>query len=380
MITPALRTAIAALSVSITSLVPFSHAADARNYRELILADKPGAYWRFDSIEECCTSSETDEALRANAGDKVSLAEAGPRPPAFPLFAEENTAADFSGYERDTHLRVKDSQGIGAKSVLRFDKGETITIEAWVQCPKLGEGRQAYVVGKGRTGLPGTTSENQNWAMRLRGQGGLACAGFLFHDRETQGEKGWHRWTSTRGFQPGEAWHHVVVSYKFGEAESIRSWINGEEVKGVWDMGGATAAAPAMDDDEVWIGGSMGGAASAQFPGKIDELAIYRAALTPERIALHAARSGPVPTLLPVPASKITEKKSEALPLPPAVIAAEELPKGKVRVQVFEFEKPADQDVGWASNDSGKPAKKAESADADETWSVLPKIRTDEFS
>ena len=363
---PALLLFLAALPLS---------AAPA--YRALILADRPAAYWRFDSIEECCTSSETDEALRANAGEKVSLTEAGPRPPIFPHFADENTAADFTGYPRDTFLRVKDT---GAKSVLRFEQGETITMEAWVQCPKLSDGQQSYIVGKGRTGLPGMSTENQNWAMRLRGQGGLACAGFLFHDRENAGEKGWHRWTSTSGFQPGETWHHVVVSYKFGEPESIRGWINGEEVKGTWDMGGASAAAPAVDNDEVWIGGSMGGAVSAQFPGRIDELAIYRTALSPERVAIHAARTGPVPTVLPAPASKAVVKK-EALPLPPAVIAAEELPKGKVRVQVFEFPKPAEQELGWASNDSGKPAaKKVDTGDADESWSVLPTLRTDEYS
>jgi hypothetical protein len=356
---------------------PFSSAAEVKPYRSLVMEDKPAAYWRFDSIEECCTSSETDEALRANAGDKVSLAEAGPRPPIFPNFAEENTAADFSGYTRDTHLRVKDA---GEKSVLRFAKGETITMEAWVLVPKLSDGQQVYIVGKGRTGLPGMPAANQNWAMRLRGQGGVACTGFLFHDSETHGENGWHRWTSTKGFQPGEAWHHVVVSYRFGEPESIRSWINGEEVKGVWDMGGASAAAPAVDHDEVWIGGSMGGAASAQFPGRIDELAIYRTALSPERIALHAMRTGAVPTLLSVSASKVVVK-SEALPLPPAIIAAEELPRGKVRVQVFEFPKPAEQEIGWASNDSPKAArKKVESGDMDETWSVLPTIRTDEFT
>ena len=373
-----LRSSIAALALCFAAGVPFSHAAEVKPYRSLVMADKPAAYWRFDSIEECCTSSETDEALRANAGDKVSLTEAGPRPPEFPNFAEENSAADFSGYSRDTHLRVKDT---GEKSVLRFHKGERITMEAWVQVPKLSDGQQVYVVGKGRTGLPGMSAENQNWAMRLRGQGGVACAGFLFHDSETHGEKGWHRWTSTKGFQPGEAWHHVVVSYQFGEPESIRGWINGEEVKGVWDMGGASAAAPAVDDDEVWIGGSMGGAASAQFPGRIDELAIYRAALSPERIAIHAARTGAVPTLLTVAASK-TVTKSEALPLPPAVIAAEELPKGKVRVQVFEFARPAEQEAGWASNDSVKPekTKKEESLDSDETWSVLPTLRTDEYT
>ncbi len=373
-----LRTSIAALIACLAATAPFSRAAEVKPYRSIVMADSPAAYWRFDSIEECCTSSETDEALRANAGDKVSLAEAGPRPPVFPNFAEENTAADFTGYSRDTHLRVKDT---GEKSMLRFAKGDTITMEAWVQVPKLSDGQQAYIVGKGRTGLPGMSTENQNWAMRLRGQGGVACAGFLFHDSETHGEKGWHRWTSTKGFQPGEAWQHVVVSYKFSEPESIRAWINAEEVKGTWDMGGASAAAPAVDNDEVWIGGSMGGAASAQFPGRIDELAIYRTALSPERIAIHAARTGAVPTLLSVPASKATVK-SEALPLPPAVIAAEELPKGKVRVQVFEFDRPSQQEVGWASDDAAKPekAKKADSLDSDETWSVLPTVRTDEYT
>ena len=368
-----LRTAAAALSVS---LAAFVHGADARSYRELLLADKPVAYWRFDSIEECCTSSETDAALRANAGDKVSLLEAGPRPPQFPLFPDENTAADFSGYPRDTYLRVKDP---GAKSVFDFENGDTITLEAWVQCPALPDGRNVYIVGKGRTGSASFAADNQNWALRLRGQGALACASFLFHDRDGAGEKGWHRWTSTSGFQPGDAWHHVVVSYQFGEPESVRGYLNGEEVKGAWDMGGASAAAPVVDDDEVWIGGSMGGTANAQFPGRIDELAIYRAALPAERIALHAARIGPVPTLLPVPASNGVVKKSEALPLPPASIAAEELPKGKVRVQVFEFAhvaKPEAPEI--PSNDSEK--KKADTGEEDESWSVLPGIRTDEFT
>ncbi|MEO6788844.1 MAG: LamG domain-containing protein, partial [Chthoniobacteraceae bacterium] len=381
MITSALRTTVVALSVSVASLVSFARGADARNYRELVLADAPTAYWRFDTIEECCTSSETDEALRANAGDKVSLLEAGPRPPAFPAFSETNTAADFTGYPRDTYLRVKDP---GAKSVFDFENGETITMEAWVQCGKLVDGKNVYIVGKGRTGLPGNPADNQNWALRLRGQAGLACTSFVFHDRENAGEKGWHRWTSTSGFQPGEAWHHVVLSYKFGEPESVRGFINGEEVKGAWDMGGTTTTAPVVDNDEVWIGGSMGGTPSAQFPGRIDELAIYRVAIPATRIALHAARIGPVPTLLPVPA-KLASKpgtkpaaKGEALPLPPAIIAAAELPKGKVRVQVFEFAKAADQETEFSSNDS--PKKKKESADADESWSVLPAIRTDEFT
>ena len=276
------------------------------NYRDMVLEDKPAAYWRFDVLDECCTPSEMNEGLRANAGEKVSLLEPGPRPPEFPGFSPENDAADFTGYERDTYLRVKDP---GKASVFDFENGDTITIEAWVQCGGLANGRSAYIVGKGRTGLSGKVRDNQNWALCIRGRGGIACASFLFRDRENAGDKGWHRWTSTRGIPPGEAWHHVVVSYKFGEPSSIRAYLNGDEVKGLWDMGGATALRPVVDDDEVWIGGSMGGAPQAQFPGRIDELAIYRAALPAGRVARHAARFGPVPTLLPVPESKSVVKK-----------------------------------------------------------------------
>jgi len=350
-------------------------SAAGPTYRELLLADRPVAYWRFDTIEECCTPNETHQSLRANAGDKVSLLEPGPRPPEFPAFSEENSAADFTGYERDTYLRVKDP---GTKSEFDFENGDTITMEAWVQCQHIAEGRNVYIVGKGRTGSPGFASDNQNWALRLRGQAGVACPSFVFRDRENAGEKGWHRWTTTSGIVPGKEWHHVVVSYKFGEPGSVRSYVNGEEIKGAWDMGGASSAAPVVDNDEVWIGGSMGGAPQAQFPGRIDELAIYRTALSPERIKIHAAREGAIPALRDAPASR-TLTKSEALPLPPEIIAVEELPKGKVRVQVFEFPKSAQEEIGWvSSNDSTK--KKAESPDADETWSVLPGNRTDEFT
>ena len=301
MSTPARPRSLAALVASLLIHVNSVGDVDAENYRDMIMADKPAAYWRFDILDECCTRSETNEGLRANAGEKVSLLEPGPRPPEFPGFSPQNCAADFTGYERDTYLRVKDP---GMASVFDFENCDTITIEAWVQCGELADGKNVYIVGKGRTGLPGMMQDNQNWALCLRGQGGLACASFIFHDRENTGVKGWHRWTTTRGFQPGEAWHHAVVSYKFGEPDSIRGYLNGDEVKGLWDMGGATALKPVVDNDEIWIGGSMGGAPQAQFPGRIDELAIYRAALPGERVTRHAARSGPVPTLLPVPKSK----------------------------------------------------------------------------
>src|SRR5215207_6488172 len=105
----------------------FSFAV-AESYRDRLMSDQPVAYWRFDDIQECCTPNETHETLRANAGANVSLLEAGPRPPAFPLFPEENTAADFTHFQRDTFLRVQDP---GPLSVFDFANGHTITVEAW---------------------------------------------------------------------------------------------------------------------------------------------------------------------------------------------------------------------------------------------------------
>src|SRR5688572_23428939 len=98
------------------ALTSFS-AASAEIYRDRLMSDQPVAYWRFDEIQECCTPNETHESLRANAGANVSLIEPGPRPPVFPLFTAENTAADFTHFAKDTFLRVKDP---GALSVFDF--------------------------------------------------------------------------------------------------------------------------------------------------------------------------------------------------------------------------------------------------------------------
>jgi hypothetical protein len=351
----------------------------AESYRERLLSDQPVAYWRFDDIQQCCTPNETHEALRADAGANVSLLEAGPRPPGFPLFQEENTAADFTHFRKDTFLRVKDT---GPLSVFDFAKDQTITIEAWVRCLKLADGQNVYVAGKGRTGNPGVAANNQNWALRLRGlksgDTSVACASFLFRDENSSGDASWHRFTGTRGFTPGQEWHHVTATYTFGKPDSARLYVNGEETPGTWDMGGPTTAGPVVDDDEVWIGGSMGGAESAQFPGQIDELAIYRTALAPDRIKEHALREGPAPALKPVVVPVAAKKKDPELPpLPVVTLKPGDLPAGKVRVEIFEF--PVVAESGGAEIFGDDAMKKKDDGGSDATWGKFPPDRTEEF-
>lgn len=293
---------------------PFALGAHAETYRERLLADEPVAYWRFDDMQECCTPNETHETLRANAGANVSLLEPGPRPPQFLLFPEENTAADFTHFQRDTFLRVQDP---GPLSVFDFANGHTITIEAWVRPSKLAAGQDATIVTKGGTGNDRVAANNQNWSLLLRGFAApapvqkaagapakpavIASVSFVFRDEKNAGDSSWHRFTSAKGFLAEKEWHHVAATYTFGKPESARLWINGETIPVVWDLGGATTLGPVVDNDELWIGGAQGGRPESQFPGQIDELAIYRTPLSPERMKLHALREGAAPALVEVP-------------------------------------------------------------------------------
>ncbi|MEM9367030.1 MAG: DUF1553 domain-containing protein [Planctomycetota bacterium] len=164
----------------------------------------------------------------------------------------------------------------GDLSPLDFDLGDTITMEAWVQCEELRDGQLAYVVGKGRTGRA-EDPDNQNYALRLRGDAGSAKPSFLFRSRASEESvAAYHRWIAAAGFPVDARWHFVTVSYTFGEPESIQTSVDGRPVKGKWDMGGPTVLPPVVDNDSLWIGSAVNDRASNTLIGKIDDVRIHR--------------------------------------------------------------------------------------------------------
>ena len=231
----------------------------------------------------------------------------GPRPPTYSAFKPTNTAKVFSG----TGIVAKETDF--PKVDLRFGQGEGATLEAWVNVEELKDGAYAYIVGKGRTGKPGYAAKNQNYALRLKGDKGVAAISFLFASATTADKPGdWHRWTSTSGFSSA-GWHHVAVAYTFGKSDSIRGFIDGKLVPGVWDMGGATDRAPVTDADDITLGTGNGGGASNAFHGTLDEVAIWNVAL---------------------PEGTLTGRY-EFVP-PPPVVQRATLTKGVVRVELCE--------------------------------------------
>ena len=196
------------------------------------------------------------------------------------MFDESNTAAFFGDQGM---LRRQDR---GENSPFDFNNGDEITIEAWVNPDdQVHEGGIVYIVGKGRTDNLAFLKDNQNFSLRLWKVKGQMKATFLFRsapDGEWEGD--YHRWTTLKGFVPGDGWHHVAATYLYGEPASIRTYQDGELMPGEWDMGGASARQPVVDDDELWLGAAKGGAQGNKFTGMVDEVAIYRKVLTPEQI------------------------------------------------------------------------------------------------
>ena len=282
---------IAAFNVFVAASV----AQSADNFRQIVVEDEPIVHWSFEP------NGTPDQELGEEWVGKASDA-SGATSPRFPGFGDENHAIELDG---KTYLRIMDP---GEGSNFDFEKGDSITIEAWVSPKKLAGG-YSYIIGKGRTYLPGMVKENHNWSLRLKNQSGGAAISFLFRSRGKTSE--YHRWESTETFGVGNGWHHVAITYTFGEKKSIRGFIDGRQVKGKWDLGGDTDKAPVVDDDEVWIGSAMGGNKGSSFVGGLDEIAIYRKKLSPDRIKRRYAYDTP--------------------PLPVVVV-----PENRVLVQIFE--------------------------------------------
>jgi hypothetical protein len=266
----------------------------------------PAAFWHF--------SAEEETPLVAHGG--VHRDAPGPRPPEYPDFESTNTAVKLDG--SGARFSFDDP---GASSPFDFTSGDEITIEGWLKIEHIGDNENRYVIGKGRTGAAGFARDNQNWALRIRGNKGQACISFLFATPPAPGiaktDAHWHRWTSSDGFKPKTGWHHVAVTYRFGQPETIRGWIDGSQVKGAWDMGGATKAAPVVDNDAIWIGSALGGSAGNSFEGWLDAIAVHRVVLDDKTLQKRFNRLGG-----PVVSKPAPEVMPDLGPLPPGQVVA----------------------------------------------------------
>ncbi len=243
--------------------------------------------------------------------DFADSREKGPRSPEYPEQSEDNTAKKIGS--------KKDAIIIESSDEVTFTKGDSITMEAWVKINSLSAGHMPYLIGKGRH----DNGMDQNYAMRLKADESGIRLGFLFsgqgdsNDSDSTPKLTWHRWWSALTLPDGE-WHHVAVVYTFGKADSLRAYIDGRRTKGVWDMGGKTNRAPVSNDADLVIGTGYQRGGSQTFNGWMDDVRIYREALSEEELLSRF-------TFVP----------------PPPAITKEMLKPGKILVQISEKGVPA---------------------------------------
>ena len=259
---------------------------------------QPVASWQFDS----------EETSKFQVVGNVQRDQPGPRPPEFPDFDSNNLAIKLDGM--GARVVIPDP---GVDSDFDFTNGDEITIECWVNIaePIPGNDRNVYLVGKGRTGDARFQPDNQNWALRIRSTDDLCRISFLFATaNQGKGGSHWHRWTSKQGFYPGSGWHRLAVAYRFGQPDSMTGWLDQQRLEGQWDMGGATNQPPVNDQDSIWIGSALKGAAGNSLAGSIDQVSIFRGRLTDQQMLKRYRRAGPhrpeqpeekVPELSPSP-------------------------------------------------------------------------------
>lgn len=271
--------AIAQVSIS-------SQAGAADDYAEIVRGDAPVGWWRMEGLTDGVVVNAAGDTLHAAPVGKLAWDQTGPGGSEYPDFAPDNRAVRIG--KGANYFVVTDP---GDDSPLDFNSGDGLTIEAWVQIDEPLTGGYPYILGKGRTFNPETSPHNQSYSLRLAPNANGTCISFYFVDGETEtrgddAADAGHRWTSNVGVPEDGAWHHVAVTYTFGEEGSLKGYIDGSAVAGKWDMGGATAKAPVADNDELWIGSAMGG--KSTLGANLDEVALYRTALSPEQIQRHA--------------------------------------------------------------------------------------------
>ena len=248
-------------------------------YADAVLTDSPTFYYRMSEYNGSAaansgTASGFDGVLNGAAPDCTG-------PVLAPTGTGEgvNYASDHSGV--GARVEIADP---GAGSALDFGEGDSITMEAWVDMNAIDSGYR-YIFSKGRNEVAGSTNQNYGFRVCYRSEEDPSRLGFIFRNAA---DSKWNLFETTDSLEEG--WHHVAMTFTFGDADTIKMYVDGEEWLGEWltrsDFGDGNDA-PFESDEDLWIGTAQAGLGSASFPGQIDEAALYRAYLDGDDILGH---------------------------------------------------------------------------------------------
>ncbi len=221
----------------------------AGNYRDVVMADAPSAYWRFDETAGT-VAGDSVGTDNGSIGGSVTLAQPGA------LWGDNDQAFSFDGVSGS--VTVPDAPALAsAQTTIEA----WIKVDSWITSASIYNRRTAANVGGVTLELGGLN--NINFFANIAGTWYLASSG---------------------GVTVG-VWHHVAGTY---DGQSVRVFVDGATA-------GSTPVAGAINNPLsplIQIGRNI--VNGQAFNGSIDEVAIYPAALSGGRVLAHyqAGRAG----------------------------------------------------------------------------------------
>lgn len=255
---------------ALTNAAPFNFTARVITYADIILADGPIAFFRFEETGgSVATNSGTsgtnavyytgDEATPGEGGTpSEAKGDPGPRPPEFLGFDPENRAATFGGSATQDWIDTKNQylNNLGAFS-----------LEYWVK-PTIRVsdpdtfGDRIGIVGQNDAVEYGFINENTIQIWTPASSGGSLDTAYSFPDNE---------------------WHHIAT---IADGRSIKNYYDGKLVGTVNSTGQINSYGSSTFFVHIG-GGGVFDVTGNYFTGQIDEVAIFNKAIPAERIAAH---------------------------------------------------------------------------------------------
>ena len=246
-------------------LCPVAATANPSKYEQVVLAEKPAAWWRLDEAGKGNGRTAADRVGTANGKFRGGVTMA----PGLP--GSGGRAVRFNG--RDAYVQAPYPEAL---------RSNVFSIEFWFRSTqpfkdRFWPGSAAFV----STATPGPNSED--WAIAGASQHGIDEGRI----RGKTGPKGGKRsdpFLESRSDDPlnDGHWHHVVFTRtKSGDA---KLYVNGE-LHATGNDGGGNV----LNDRPLNIGGDAIHKDGAFLEGDMDEVALYTHVLSPERVTAHFA-------------------------------------------------------------------------------------------
>jgi Concanavalin A-like lectin/glucanases superfamily len=270
-------------------------------YSTAVLADNPVAYYRLGETSGTVAANSSAAgatldgnyvnfgAAQVSPATPSTLGESGPRP------GDPSGSFAIAGFEAD-NIGIRSGANANAQVEVAdnalLDITGALTLEAWVyRDPQAVNGNNEGIVGK----FQGSTFGNQRaycLYYNSRTTAPAPAVGFILNTTGAATGNVDFQTTSDIPLGTDAGWVYLAAVYEPGVRMSV--YMNGVSI------GEKTLGLPAADifnsAGPLWIGRQFSLASNTSFEGKVDEVAVYNTALTPEQIAAHYAAAVPEPS------------------------------------------------------------------------------------